>query len=100
MITSKNKFFLIPVSAIDLRYFDKKLGKLNKQSTVYVFDRNTSTLKIKRIETREIIGNKVEVVSGLEDGDILVTAGVSFLSEGQKVSLWEPQYSLPATLEK
>lgn len=96
----EKQVFIIPISAIDLRYFDKKLGKLNEQATVYVFDKNTSTLKIKRIETREIIGNKVEVVSGLEDGDILITAGVSFLSEGQKVTLWKPQYSLPATLDK
>jgi membrane fusion protein, multidrug efflux system len=96
----EKQVFVIPMSAIDLRYFDKKLGELNEQATVYVFDKNTSTLKIKRIETREIIGNKVEVVSGLEDGDILITAGVSFLNEGQKVTLWKPQYSLPATLDK
>lgn len=96
----EKQVFVIPMSAIDLRYFDKKLGKLNKQATVYVFDKNTSTLKIKRVETREIIGNKVEVLSGLEDGDILITAGVSFLNEGQKVTLWKPQYSLPATLDK
>lgn len=91
--------YLIPTSSVDLRLYDSKRGKLTGQVPVYLFNPNTKQVYIKRVHVRDVRGNLLEVEEGLNEGDILVIAGVSFLSEGQKVKLWEPQYSLPATLD-
>ena len=91
--------FLIPTSAIDLRFFDRQDGDGNG-SYVFVVDEATSTLQLKAVNVSDVRGNQLEVTSGLSVGERVVVAGVSFLSEGQKVKLWEPQYSIPATLGK
>lgn len=100
----KNKtgqpIFLIPTSAIDLRFFDQQTASLKEEGHVFVVDSESSTLKSQTIAINDLRGNQLEVTSGLEEGDRIVVAGVPFLSEGQKVKLWEPQYSIPATLNK
>ena len=90
--------FLIPTSAVAIRFFDRQTDL--EQSHVFVVDSASSTLKLKRIAVSGVRGNQLEITSGLSAGDRIVVAGVPFLSEGQKVKLWEPQYSIPATLGK
>lgn len=52
---------------------------------VYVFDAETSTVKRRRILMAGIRENRLLVVEGLEPGEYVATAGVSFLREGMKV---------------
>jgi RND family efflux transporter MFP subunit len=55
--------------------------------SVFVFDEATSTVKRRAIETGGVRDNDVAVLSGLQDGEIIATAGVSFLRDGQTVRL-------------
>lgn len=70
---------LIPLAAA--------LPELEDRFSVFVFDPATSTVvkrAIRAVGTRE---NEIAVVEGLDDGDVIATAGVSFLRDGQPVTL-------------
>ncbi len=54
---------------------------------VFVFDRETSTVRHQPVSTAGVRDNDIVVWSGLSEGDILATAGVSFLRDGQTVTL-------------
>ena len=59
----------------------------DRQSAVWVVDTKTGTVSSRPIEIRSSDPNRVEVASGLNPGDVVVTAGVQALRPGQKVSL-------------
>ncbi|MEH6401941.1 MAG: efflux RND transporter periplasmic adaptor subunit [Sneathiella sp.] len=71
--------FLIPLSAVAATE-DMKGGY------VFVFDPNSSTLRKVVIESKTARTNFIGV-KGVDAGDLVVSAGVSFLSDGQKVKL-------------
>ncbi len=57
--------------------------------SVFVFDKQSSTLRQTTIVTGGVLDNEIAVMAGLQDDDIVATAGVSFLSDGQTVRLLE-----------
>jgi len=61
----------------------------DRQAAVWVVDPKTGTVAIRNIEIRSSDPNRVEVASGLNPGDVVVTAGVQALRAGQKVRLLE-----------
>jgi RND family efflux transporter MFP subunit len=71
--------FLVPMAAV--------LPEADDGFSVFVFDRETSTVRKSRVRTGGVGGNSIAIVEGLEEGDIIATAGVSFLSDGQHVTL-------------
>lgn len=94
--------YLIPLSAIDTR--PQATGSLESQPTVgekivsvFLFDKDESKVKHQIVTVGGIQGNQIEVLKGLKDGDVLVTAGVPFLENGQKVTLWQQKYRSPET---
>lgn len=88
--------FLIPLSSLDLSHKAQNDVK-NKKSSVYLFDKSESIVKRHEITIGDIQGNLIQVIEGIKEGDILVTAGVPFLEEGQKVTLWRQKYRSPET---
>ncbi|WP_425403893.1 efflux RND transporter periplasmic adaptor subunit [Hwanghaeella sp.] len=60
-----------------------------QDALVYVFDPDTGTVSRRSVQTENIIDNQVLISSGLEAGEIIATAGVSFLRDGQKVRLFD-----------
>jgi len=55
---------------------------------VFIYDEKSSTVKKTQIKTLDVRENDVLVEPGaLKAGDIIATAGVQFLSDGQKVNL-------------
>jgi RND family efflux transporter MFP subunit len=54
---------------------------------VYLFDAETSTVRKTAVQTGGIQGDHVIVTEGIAPGDVLVVAGVPFLSDGQEVKL-------------
>lgn len=54
---------------------------------VYLFDAETSKVRKTAVQIRGIQGNLVVVTQGIAPGDVLVVAGVPFLSDGQEVKL-------------
>lgn len=57
------------------------------RSSVWVYDARTSTVKSRAIALAGVDGNQVIVSSGLVPDEIVVTAGVHVLTEGQQVKL-------------
>ncbi len=55
------------------------------QAEVFVFDPVSSTVSRRTIYTAGIRENLIIVVGGLEEGELLASAGVSYLRDGQKV---------------
>ncbi|MGO1120402.1 efflux RND transporter periplasmic adaptor subunit [Rhodovibrionaceae bacterium A322] len=54
---------------------------------VWVVDESSMTIGTRPVEVGEMRGNLIEVTSGLEKGERVVTAGVPFLTEGMAVTL-------------
>ena len=75
--------FLLPLSVLS-----PEGGKdLQHSATVFVYDRTTSTVRKREITVGGIRGNELVATAGLEAGDLIASAGVSYLVDGQKVKL-------------
>ena len=55
--------------------------------TVKPLDDTFGTIQRKDVEIGEITSGGLEILSGLSDGDVVVTAGISRIKPGQKVKL-------------
>jgi RND family efflux transporter MFP subunit len=75
--------FLVPLSV--LRPEGEKV--LQNTGTVFRYDDASSTVKKSIITVGGIRDNRLVVVEGVKQGDILAAAGVSYLTDGQKVKL-------------
>ncbi len=61
----------------------------DRQTAVWVVDPKTGTVATRNIEIRSSDPVRIDVASGLNPGDLVVTAGVQALRPGQKVRLLE-----------
>jgi multidrug efflux system membrane fusion protein len=73
--------FMIPIAAIR--------KNLKGETSVFVFDSSSSTVRETPITIGGTLDNSVAVLEGLENGAVIATAGVSFLHDGQAVKLLE-----------
>jgi len=64
------------------------IGIDGDQKYVWLVDSNAMTVSKRQIVTEDGVGTSIAVSSGLKPGDIIVSAGISSLSEGMKVSRW------------
>ena len=71
--------FMIPLAAA--------LAEADDGFSVFVYEPDTSTVHKRPIQTGGVGDNTVAVLEGLAEGDIIATAGVSFLRDGQTVTL-------------
>lgn len=84
--------YLVPLSCF---YFGvshaRQLGPENYRETskgfVYLYDPESSTVRQKEVMIFGVRGNMVMVRQGLNEGDIIASAGVSYLHDGQRVKL-------------
>jgi RND family efflux transporter MFP subunit len=75
--------FLVPLSILV-----PEGGKnLQGVATVFVYDRASSTVKKREITVGGVRDNQLVVTAGLAAGDLVASAGVSYLADGQKVKL-------------
>jgi RND family efflux transporter MFP subunit len=63
------------------------LVRADGKTAVWVFDAKTGTVALRNITVRASDATAVQVASGLNPGDVVVTAGVQALRPGQKVRL-------------
>jgi RND family efflux transporter MFP subunit len=75
-----DKTIVVPITAI----FSPRE---NDQSFVWVGDEKTGSVSRREVTIGQITDTGVPVLKGLKAGDWVGTAGVSYLSEGQKVKL-------------
>lgn len=90
----ENEGFLIPLSTFvietdGLSETSPVTGVLTQRNraALFVYDPETSTVKSREIAIAGIRENMAIVFEGIERGDIIASAGVSFLKDGQKVRL-------------
>lgn len=75
--------YLVPLAAI-------APGDGPARGYVFVYDPETSTVRKAPIRAGPGRDSRVAVFEGVKAGDIIAVAGVSFLSDGQKVALLQP----------
>ena len=73
----------VPVTALS--------AGLKQKVYVYVYDQTSQQLTRTEVQTENVLDNEVFISSGLKQGDIIATAGVAFLRDGQKVTLIDQQ---------
>lgn len=54
---------------------------------VYIYDRATNTSKIRKVVSGRILGDSVEILEGLKEGETIITSGQINLTEGTAVSI-------------
>ena len=88
--TLLNQYFLIPSTAVK--------GTSDMKPTVFVVDPESNTLKAKEVKVGSMVGSNIQVTGGVEIGERVVSAGIAFMREGDKVSLMkEVEQADPAT---
>jgi RND family efflux transporter MFP subunit len=75
--------FLLPLSVL----VPEGEKELQGPATVFLYDGKDSTVKKHDITVGGVRENRLIVIKGLAEGDIVASAGVSFLIDGQKVKL-------------
>ena len=78
---SEQETILVPTVAV---------GEENDENFVYVvkiIQGDTATVHKRIVVVGELTGGGFEITEGLEDGEMVVTAGVSKLTEGLRVKL-------------
>lgn len=83
----------IPISALikDGQSGTPGGGQTPARAGVYVFDPGSSTVARRVVTAGGVRENMVVVVDGLAPGDLVASAGVSFLKDGQEVRLLGPE---------
>lgn len=85
-----SKHIFLPISAVK--------GAVDMTPTVFIVNPETSKLEAKAIKVGSMFASNIQVIEGLELGDQVVVAGVSFMREGDQVSLMkEVEQADPAT---
>jgi hypothetical protein len=75
--------FLVPLSVLV-----PEVGKvLQNTGTVFRYDDESSTVRKRIIAVGGVRDNRLVITEGIAAGDLLASAGVSYLSDGQKVNL-------------
>ncbi len=75
----KGEVYSIPATALS--------AGLQQKAYVFVYNSESQQVIKTQVQTENIFKNNVLVSSGLKQGDIIATAGVAFLRDGQQVSL-------------
>jgi RND family efflux transporter MFP subunit len=63
--------------------------RTDRQAAVWVVDPQSGTVAARNVEVRSVDSSTVSVASGLQPGEVVVTAGVQALRPGQKVRVLE-----------
>ena len=86
--------YLVPLSAFLIGSADVqetralRIGSGNRnRANLFFYDNETSTVTAKEVDIAGIRENMAIVFEGVKEGDIIASAGVSYLKDGQKVRL-------------
>jgi RND family efflux transporter MFP subunit len=78
--------FLLPISAFSLN----DVSGEGLEAPIFVLDPARNRIELRRVEVGDARGNEVEVLSGIEPGELIVVSGVAFLRDGMEAVLWKP----------
>lgn len=88
--------YLVPISALALDAGLTAEARLpgGAEAPLFVFNETTSKLELRMVRAGGVRGNNLQVSEGLSEGDMVITAGVAFLSDGMTVELWSAEQGL------
>lgn len=66
-------------------------GVEERVAPLFVLDAEAGVVRLRMVEVGDLRGNEIEVFEGLEPGDLVVSAGVSFLKDGDAARRWLPR---------
>lgn len=75
--------YLVPLSAV-------APGDRAEEGFVFVYDPDSGTVRRTLVKPAKTFASNVVAVTGVKAGDVVATAGVNFLVDGQAVELMEP----------
>lgn len=75
--------FSVPIAAI----LPNPAG--DEDAAVFVYDPGTQTLVKRQVTVVNVIDNQLQIVGNLASGEVIATAGVSFLHDGMRVDLFD-----------
>ncbi|WP_281559756.1 efflux RND transporter periplasmic adaptor subunit [Thalassomonas sp. RHCl1] len=79
----RGEAFRLPLNALG--------AGIGQQAYVFVYDPQSSLVAKRRVVVENILNNEVFISSGLKQGEIIATAGVTYLRHGQRVNLLDQQ---------
>ena len=68
------------------------VSELNGDSVIWEFDPASSTVRTRKVEIAGVEGNDILIADGVHEGMQLVSAGTHVLTQGQKVSVYQPRH--------
>ena len=94
--------FAVPLKPATIAVPLQALQAEGGSTHVWLVDSGAGTVRRARVEVANVAGNDIVIGSGLSPGDVVVTAGVHQLKEGQKVRLLSESMNLrpgPSTIK-
>ncbi len=88
--SSQTRYWL-PIGAVFIP--EKSPVKANKRF-IWLFNEDTNTVNKAEVTVGNIKNDGIEILSGINTGDRVVSAGVHFLSEGLQVKAWNRESGL------
>ena len=82
---------VVPVEAV---FSPEDQSLKNKPHMVWVVDSHTMQTQATQVSIGQINSQGIKITSGLKSGDQIITAGVNFIKEGQKVKPWVKEEGL------
>ena len=79
MPSLRGAIFLVPERAV--------IGDIAMQPRVWLLDQGAMTVSARAVSIGRMTGASIEVVDGLQPGDVLITSPTNFLLEGQQVQV-------------
>ena len=88
--------YLVPLSVLALEAGlvaepDPDDQARGRDAPVFVFDPEAGVVRYRMIKVGDLRGNEFVVYDGLEEGELVVSAGVTFLHDGMSAEVWEPR---------
>ena len=78
------KAFVVPLTAV-------QPNPGQEEAHIFVFNAETKTLSKRMVRVMNVKDNSLEVIGDLKQGEIIATAGISFLHDGMTVELFDPE---------
>ena len=82
-VDAETAAYLIPFAAL-------APAEKTREGFVFVYDPKTQVVRRTLVKARGATNNMVQIYEGINAGDVIAVAGVSFLTDGQKVKLMNP----------
>ena len=76
--------FVVPMTAVLPNPVEGGMAR------VFVFDPGTGLLEARDVQVTNVKDNRLQIIGDIAEGEVIATAGISFLHDGMEVELFDP----------